>query len=395
MYRLPLGEGVRPALDRLAAELPASEFRDATLAWLERHYRPEATVAGSFGGALAELLGTTGDPRVSTAPTRRAKRAAAPRLVNALRQAAELDADLDTGPRPWGVTARNSGHHRRRWRHAGDARGRAGTRSPGASDGAAFVTRRSRERFDLAAIQRIAAREPTRLSPNVLLRPVVESAVLPTVAYVGGPGELRYLALTPPVYDRLGVRPAAAAAPVVGRRRGAPGRAGPGEVRRPAGRPARPGGRARGRMVRVAAAGEATSTRSPAASGARRGVRAASSARRPKSIRRWRRRCRAARQQALGGTEEIEKKLVQHLKKRQETELGQVARARTAVLPERQAAGAGLHRGAVPGAIWAGAPRRCWPTRSVRGMPAPLKGPSQPLLDSTQCPSSPSCSSWR
>ena len=43
------------------------------------------------------------------------------------------------------------------------------------------------------------------MSPNVLLRPVVESAVLPTVAYVAGPGELRYLALTPPVYAELGV----------------------------------------------------------------------------------------------------------------------------------------------------------------------------------------------
>src|SRR5204862_311164 len=72
-------------------------------------------------------------------------------------------------------------------------------------DGDGFMTRRSRERFDLTAIERIAADEPARLSPNVLLRPAVESAILPTVAYLGGPGELRYLALTPPVYDRLGI----------------------------------------------------------------------------------------------------------------------------------------------------------------------------------------------
>jgi uncharacterized protein YllA (UPF0747 family) len=39
------------------------------------------------------------------------------------------------------------------------------------------------------------------------------------------------------------------------------------------------------------------------------------------------------RQQALAGTQEIERKLVHHLKRRQETELGQIARARTAVMP--------------------------------------------------------------
>jgi hypothetical protein len=40
-----------------------------------------------------------------------------------------------------------------------------------------------------------------------------------------------------------------------------------------------------------------------------------------------------ARHQALAGTQDVEKKLVQHLKRRQETEFGQIARARTAVLP--------------------------------------------------------------
>jgi uncharacterized protein YllA (UPF0747 family) len=41
----------------------------------------------------------------------------------------------------------------------------------------------------------------------------------------------------------------------------------------------------------------------------------------------------AARQSAVSGSEDLEKKLVQHLKRRQETELGQLARARTAVMP--------------------------------------------------------------
>ena len=35
-------------------------------------------------------------------------------------------------------------------------------------------------------------RDPTVLSPNVLLRPVVEASVFPTLSYVAGPGEMAY-----------------------------------------------------------------------------------------------------------------------------------------------------------------------------------------------------------
>ena len=58
----------------------------------------------------------------------------------------------------------------------------------------------------------------------------------------------------------------------------------------------------------------------------------------------------------------IEKKLVQHLKRRQETELGQIAPGAHRRAARRQAAGAGPDGGAVPRALRARAARRSSPT---------------------------------
>jgi uncharacterized protein YllA (UPF0747 family) len=46
---------------------------------------------------------------------------------------------------------------------------------------------------------------PRVLSGNVALRPILEDAVLPTVAYAAGPGEAGYLAQLGPLYDFFGV----------------------------------------------------------------------------------------------------------------------------------------------------------------------------------------------
>jgi bacillithiol biosynthesis cysteine-adding enzyme BshC len=65
-----------------------------------------------------------------------------------------------------------------------------------------------RRRIRLTEAAALAERAgPSDLSPNVLLRPVVERCILPTVAYVGGTAEIAYFAQVSAVADALDVEP--------------------------------------------------------------------------------------------------------------------------------------------------------------------------------------------
>jgi bacillithiol biosynthesis cysteine-adding enzyme BshC len=209
-FREPLGPDVTAALDRLESLLPGSEFRPGVLEWLRLAYTPDRTMAEAHARAMAALLGPSGVVvlRGWSAPL---KTAGADVLRAALRRAGELDALLAEDA----ARLRASG---------GDVPVEVGedlalvmVEAAGGRDrlrvqgDASFVTRRSAEPLGLDALERLLGADPERLSANVLLRPVLEAAVLPTVSYVGGPGELAYLAQIPRLFAALGVpRPAPA-----------------------------------------------------------------------------------------------------------------------------------------------------------------------------------------
>jgi uncharacterized protein YllA (UPF0747 family) len=60
------------------------------------------------------------------------------------------------------------------------------------------------EGISLPQLQSLLAERPLDLSPNVLLRPLVQDALLPTLAYVAGPSELAYLGQAKSLYKELG-----------------------------------------------------------------------------------------------------------------------------------------------------------------------------------------------
>jgi bacillithiol synthase len=81
---------------------------------------------------------------------------------------------------------------------------RDGARTPIRHEGAEFVI--GQRRISREELLREAEGEPERFSANVLLRPVLQDYLLPTLCYVGGPAEIAYFAQVETVYRHLAAR---------------------------------------------------------------------------------------------------------------------------------------------------------------------------------------------
>lgn len=203
MYRELLGDDVERALAAVMEATPDTEFRQARLDWLEAHYQSDRTMAEAFAGALADLLGDFG--LVVFRPTHEAAKAAmVPVVRGALEGAETLTAILSDRSRELEKTGESIRVPVRKGETLVMIEGAEG-RDRLLIENDIVVSRRAQEQWARDEAITLLEEDPSRFSPNVLLRPVAEAAILPTIALVVGPGERRYLAQAEVLYDALEV----------------------------------------------------------------------------------------------------------------------------------------------------------------------------------------------
>ena len=195
-----LDQSVLEALDHVERLLPPTEFRGSLVAGLRRAYTPGHGMADAFGRWLEEVLGHRGLIVYDSADT-----ASKPlvsqvfaRELSMPGQTARLAAVAGSDLTARGYHAQVHGHDDGLALFHIDG----GRRAIRQQDGGFVV---GDQHFAADTLVAQATSQPTAFSPNVLLRPIVQDTLFPTICYVAGPNELAYLGQLRGVYDHFGV----------------------------------------------------------------------------------------------------------------------------------------------------------------------------------------------
>jgi bacillithiol synthase len=192
MSERTFGSEIETTVGDLAHHLAEQEHGRLVAQLVRDTYQPGRSVAAAFRRLIAELLAPF-DVLITDAADPALKEASLPVLSHEVLSSARHEGILrDTADRlakldaPVQVPILDSASNV----FLRTAHGRERLlRSP-----RGWLARDSGARLTMDELEHILSAEPSRFSPNVLLRPIVESTVFPVLAYVAGPGEISYFA---------------------------------------------------------------------------------------------------------------------------------------------------------------------------------------------------------
>ncbi len=196
--RVKLGPGINGLIDEAAGLLGPSEVLDT----LVKAYTPDATYAEAFGKLLTTVFREQGLILIDAAG-REFHRLGAAVLRVAIERADELEAKL--------LERTKLLEERGYAAQVLVAKGGSLLFLIDDETGARVALKRKedgswtagKKQYSTAELLGILESEPERLSPNALLRPVFQDAILPTAAYIGGPAEISYFAQSEVLYEAV------------------------------------------------------------------------------------------------------------------------------------------------------------------------------------------------
>ncbi|MCD9189540.1 MAG: bacillithiol biosynthesis cysteine-adding enzyme BshC [Pyrinomonadaceae bacterium] len=198
-----LDDSIKETVSELFEELSSTEFTPELKDLIEKSWNPETYFGDAFAKLISKLFDKYGliilcplDPRL--------KRLAAPVYKEAIEKSAEIVDAL----RARSTELQEKGYHAQVlvgedyfplfWQAKDKTRNALKKSAQGT-----FKTKDNSREFSLDELASIAETEPTRFSPSVVLRSVVQDYILPTVCYFGGAAEIAYFAQSGEVYRIL------------------------------------------------------------------------------------------------------------------------------------------------------------------------------------------------
>lgn len=198
-----LDETIKQTVQELFEDLSLTEFTDELREMIEQSWQSETYFGDAFAKLLTRLFGKYGliilcplDPRL--------KQLATPIYTEAIKKSAEIVSAL----RKRSDELQEKGFHAQVlvgedyfplfWQARDKTRNALKKSAQGT-----FKTKDNSREFTLEELAEIAENEPTRFSPSVVLRSVVQDYILPTVCYFGGAAEIAYFAQSGEVYRIL------------------------------------------------------------------------------------------------------------------------------------------------------------------------------------------------
>jgi bacillithiol synthase len=196
--RIRLSEAISSTLDQLGAQLPPGDSKESLLQELRDCYQPGATWGEAFGKLMTHLFGRWGvillDPLDDVVHS-----LAANVYMRALAEAPAMQGRLLDRSE----ALERAGYHAQVHVNQDSTLlflTSQGNRFPlHLRDGKFLID--GHESISLDDLLKVANERPLDLSSNVLLRPLVQDSILPTVAYVAGPSELAYFGQAQVLYE--------------------------------------------------------------------------------------------------------------------------------------------------------------------------------------------------